>query len=255
MIDLACQFDSSSELGGQAFEYGLSAAALMYPPARTYLPKLVDEEIIAKATKLGLVVLSPSPLDSERYICVGSTRVPPFATPSTIHGYSGHNPHILLFDADILAGGVNTYFQTDRSSNVITICTRTVTAATTATAVSERPSAIPSKLGERIDAARAVATVEPEAIVTADSAARDAKYLVDRATLGGEPRIMFAEDGILTMQWQRDGYGVVLLFAGDGEASIAFKKPGQLYAQNGIDIKVTGELPGAFHDVLTRILG
>jgi hypothetical protein len=66
---------------------------------------------------------------------------------------------------------------------------------------------------------------------------------------------MFADDGILTLQWQRGQYGVALIFAGDGEVSIAFRKPGQLYAQNGLDIKITAGLPASFYEALVRVQG
>jgi hypothetical protein len=111
-----------------------------------------------------------------------------------------------------------------------------------------------SELGKRIDAGRVTATIDRDARELADAAVRDAKRVVDHAKLRGEPRVMFADDGILTLQWQRGDYGVALLFAGDGEVSVAFKKPAQLYAQNGIDVKVTENLPSAFYDALTQIL-
>jgi hypothetical protein len=112
-----------------------------------------------------------------------------------------------------------------------------------------------SELRKRIDAGRVAATIDPDARELADAAVRDAKRVVDHAKLRGEPRVMFTDDGILTLQWQRGDYGVALLFAGDGEVSIAFKKPAQFYAQNGINVKVTENLPSAFYDALTQILG
>ncbi len=79
--------------------------------------------------------------------------------------------------------------------------------------------------------------------------------MVERAKLNGQPLVMFADDGILTLQWQRGDHGLALIFAGDGEVSIAFKKPRQLYAQNGIEVKITEELPASFHYAMARILG
>jgi hypothetical protein len=109
---------------------------------------------------------------------------------------------------------------------------------------------IASKLATEIDQALACAKIEPGARATAKAAAADAKYLVERNKLNGKPLVMFADDGILTLQWQRADYGVALLFAGDGEVSIAFRKPDQLYGQNGIDIKITEDLPGQFREVM-----
>jgi hypothetical protein len=58
--------------------------------------------------------------------------------------------------------------------------------------------------------------------------------MVRRVNLGGPPHISLSDDGILALQWQRGEYGVALLFAGDGVASISFRRPGQFYAENGI---------------------
>jgi hypothetical protein len=88
----------------------------------------------------------------------------------------------------------------------------------------------------------------------ADAATKDAVKLVRRAKLGGNPRIMFSDDGILTLQWQRGEYGLALIFAGDGTASIAFRRPDQFYAENGIEIAISDDLPAAFTEAMTAIL-
>jgi hypothetical protein len=65
---------------------------------------------------------------------------------------------------------------------------------------------------------------------------------------------MFSEDGILALQWQRGEYGVALMFAGDGVASIAIRKPGQFYAENGIDVGIDDELPVQFAEILAKMV-
>jgi hypothetical protein len=103
-----------------------------------------------------------------------------------------------------------------------------------------------TRLISLIDGAGATTILENESATTANSAVADAKYLLSRNQVQGEPLVFFGDDGILTLQWQRHEYGVALLFAGDGEVSIAFKKPGQRYAQNGIDLPIGSELPDLF---------
>jgi hypothetical protein len=103
-------------------------------------------------------------------------------------------------------------------------------------------------------AERSVAEVDENSAAAADVATRDAEVVVRRANLGGNPQIMFSEDGILSLQWQRDQYGVALVFAGDGLASIAFRHPDQLYAENGIEISVDDDLPQSFHEALAVVL-
>lgn len=112
-----------------------------------------------------------------------------------------------------------------------------------------------SPLAGLIAVERSVAEIEPSHLIVADAAMNDALAVVNRANLDGSPNVMFSEDGILTLQWQRGEFGVALIFAGDGTASIAFRRPGQLYAQNGIDIAVSDDLPQAFNDALASVLG
>jgi len=112
----------------------------------------------------------------------------------------------------------------------------------------------PSELVSKISAARAAASVDPESVEIADAATIDAIKLVERNRLPGSPRVIFSNDGILALQWQRDEYGAALMFAGDAIASIAFRKPGQFYAENGIDIGIEDDLPLRFTEALAKIV-
>jgi len=87
-----------------------------------------------------------------------------------------------------------------------------------------------------------------------DAATSDSLKIVRNADLPGHPRVMFSDDGILTLQWQRGEYGVALIFAGDGIASIAFKRPDQFYAENGVDVPVSEELPDEFWKGMAAVL-
>src|SRR5271170_4351350 len=109
-------------------------------------------------------------------------------------------------------------------------------------------------LVDRIRATRSGARIDAPCSEIASAAMNDAVQLVALRSLEGRPRIMFSQDGILTMQWQRDDVGVALIFTGDGEVSIALRRPGQLYAENGIDIKIHEELPSVFIELLAAVL-
>jgi hypothetical protein len=98
------------------------------------------------------------------------------------------------------------------------------------------------------------AQVEAGSVAQADLAVGDAISLVQRTGLSSDPNVMLSDDGILALQWQSGELGVALLFAGDGVASIAFRRPGQLYADNGVDISVDEDLPESFKIVLSAIL-
>jgi len=108
-----------------------------------------------------------------------------------------------------------------------------------------------SKLIDLITSKRAAAEIEQGSAGVANAAVNDAKMVFQRANVGGAPHVMFSEDGILSLQWQRGEFGVALIFAGDGTVSIAFSRPGQLYAENGIEIAVSEDLPAEFTEALS----
>lgn len=110
-----------------------------------------------------------------------------------------------------------------------------------------------SKLASIINAERSRCCVDVENVGVADAAQRDAVELVQRWNLRGKPHVMFSDDGILTLQWEHGEYGVALIFAGDGLASIAFRRPGQLYAENGIEVAISDSVPKQFTDALAAV--
>jgi hypothetical protein len=100
------------------------------------------------------------------------------------------------------------------------------------------PSIVASRLAELIAAERLIAKIDKANFAIADAATHDAMIMIRRVKLGGTPHILLSDDGILALQWQRGEYGVTLLFAGDGVASISFRRPGKFYAENGIDVSI-----------------
>jgi hypothetical protein len=107
-----------------------------------------------------------------------------------------------------------------------------------------------SELADLIIAERSHAEVDAEGVAVADAATKDALTIVRRVNFARKPRVMFSDDGILTLQWQRGEYGVALIFAGDQMVSIAFRRPGLLYAENGIEVTISDDLPAEFFDAL-----
>jgi hypothetical protein len=274
VIDLAYQFEQSDAHPSAAEEViakRLSAAAALHPPSHSHLPRLIEFEGFNSRVyrwRGEIVPAGRQQFTSENFVYVGSSEA--LAVRAQVSAHSSFSPLAsgnLLFNTNFAHGSMSGCIQTAVTSDTKTLSaytttilgTGTVTQATTSTRVigspakPKQPLTIASKLAKQIDAARAVAKLEVSAIAIAEGAARDAKYMIQRTKLDGEPLIMFSDDGILTLQWQSADYGVAMLFAGDGEASIAFRKPGQLYAQNGIDLKITDDLPAEFRDVMRRI--
>jgi hypothetical protein len=119
---------------------------------------------------------------------------------------------------------------------------------------SDTPAAIENPIAERILEQRAITAIDPQCNSIADAAVQDALNTVRRNGPAGTPLVMFSEDGILSLQWDHEEYGVGLIFAGDGLASIVFRRPGQFYAENGIEVPAAGNLPQSFKDALAKIL-
>jgi hypothetical protein len=119
--------------------------------------------------------------------------------------------------------------------------------------IDEHGVASRSSLAKIIIAERLRSDVDAECSAIADAAKQEAVAIVQRWNLSGDPRVMFSDDGVLTLQWQRDEYGVALIFAGDGMASIAFRRPGQLYAENGIDVAINENIPKQFADAMAAL--
>jgi hypothetical protein len=115
-------------------------------------------------------------------------------------------------------------------------------------------ASLSSKLAAIIIAERSHSYVDAESVAIADAAQRDAIELVQLWNLEAEPHVMFSDDGILTLQWQHGEHGVALIFAGDGMASIAFRKPWQFYAENGIEVAISDDIPRQFTDALAGII-
>ena len=279
MINLAFEFDPASDFADQMFEERSSAAALLHSPAISQPPRIARsiDESQSRAYRLseGLTLIetsgSSASTTAEGFTVSPARAVARFDLVTAGQGNLGYTvSQDFLFHAGTFIGvngGIVSTGSLSSGSGTTTIYAFSTAASGNAVTAQgtfapifpvEQPQAFASsdsELARRINAAREAATIDAESVGIADAATRDADYFVDRAGLGGEPLVMFADDGILTLQWQRGGYGVALLFAGDGEVSIAFKKPEQLYAQNGIDLKVSDDLPAAFGDALALVLG
>jgi hypothetical protein len=111
-----------------------------------------------------------------------------------------------------------------------------------------------ASLVELIRVARARSQVDPEYSALADAAAHDAAAMVHRLAAWEPPSVKFSSDGVLTLQWQSNEFGLAMILVGEGEVSIALRRPGQFYAENGIDIAVSDELPLVVKNFLDDIL-
>jgi hypothetical protein len=110
-------------------------------------------------------------------------------------------------------------------------------------------------LAQELDRIYSVSQFEdPVASDQARLAWDDALELSRHTEIAGKPVMEFSSDGLLTIYWRRADRGVALIFAGDRQASIAFRRPGRLYSENGIEASVEGRLPEVFYDALKEVL-
>jgi hypothetical protein len=126
--------------------------------------------------------------------------------------------------------------------------------ASTTNEVADQVTSSHSRLIDSIIIERSVADIDAENVTVANAATSDAVAFIQDKKLSVMPHIMFSEDGILALQWQHGPYGVALVFAGNGVASISFRRPGQFYAENGIDVRISDSLPREFSDALANVL-
>lgn len=101
----------------------------------------------------------------------------------------------------------------------------------------------------------AKSTVEQSAVYNALAAIEQASQLVEESGLPVAHRVSVSSDGILTIQWQKVGRGLALLFAGDGIVSVARREPGVYYAENGVDLSINESLPKSVLEAIEQISG
>jgi hypothetical protein len=112
-----------------------------------------------------------------------------------------------------------------------------------------------SRLVDFILTARSVALLDEAEAAAADAATADAIILADQIPSPVLPHVMFLDDGVLALQWQRGAFGVALTLTGDRKVGIAFRRPGQFYAENGIEVGISDQLPTDFTIALTKVVG
>jgi hypothetical protein len=110
------------------------------------------------------------------------------------------------------------------------------------------------RLEKSIRDERLRAEIDGDAKATADQATTDAIQIVRRENLAGNPNLYFSEDGFLSLQWKNGDLGAALIFSGDAKVSIAIRKPGLFYSDNGTEIDVTENLSANFKTMLALVV-
>jgi hypothetical protein len=103
----------------------------------------------------------------------------------------------------------------------------------------------PSKLEFEIRAARKKAILEGEAAEVAGRAVRESCAFVSREIPNETPVTMIFDDGVVVLQWRKGDAGALLIFPGDGTATLSVKSPGGQYAPDEKEFSVSDSLPGS----------
>jgi len=74
-----------------------------------------------------------------------------------------------------------------------------------------------SELASHIRAARSAREFDDDAVREADEALADGLVLARRFGRYAAPMVSFSEEGVLSLEWKHDGYGVLIVAAGGGE--------------------------------------
>jgi hypothetical protein len=64
------------------------------------------------------------------------------------------------------------------------------------------------------------------------------------------PKISLSDEGLVTLRWRRDDYGLLLVFAGDGLATYSIRPSGTQFSHQAKDISVQDRLPKEFLSAL-----
>jgi hypothetical protein len=118
----------------------------------------------------------------------------------------------------------------------------------------DRPARV-SSLPAGIEAAFPSASVDPEYEEVARHATSDATVLARREFPTSHPVIELAEDGVLTLQWQSESKGLIIVFTGDGTATYSVKELGGRYATNGTEFELKAGLPAGARAAIEEIEG
>lgn len=87
------------------------------------------------------------------------------------------------------------------------------------------------------------AHLTPEVQPDARRAISEAALFVDREIRAPHGSVSLSEDGIVTLKWEKNDSGVLLIFAGDGAGTYAISVKGSPYGVNYHDFDISDELP------------
>lgn len=110
----------------------------------------------------------------------------------------------------------------------------------------------PSELEGCIRAAMVDCEIDGDATRQAAEALDDGVLLATQLTRYAAPAVDFSEDGALSLEWKRDGRGVLIVAAGGGTPAYSVKAPGTFYTtltEFGIGVALPPELAAALEDM------
>lgn len=112
-----------------------------------------------------------------------------------------------------------------------------------------------SSLALAIEAMLERTPIEPEHKEVARTAVSEGAAIARREFPDARPYIALTEEGILTLQWQSPGKGLMLVFTGDGTATYSIKELGGWYTTDAREFALDSGLPSEVRTAIREIEG
>lgn len=121
-----------------------------------------------------------------------------------------------------------------------------------------RPAELPTRaaadcLAAEVRALDWASRVEPEAQEAAQRAINEAAAFLEDQLPGTHATVALSDDGVVTVKWQRDGRGALLIFSGDGTGTFSVSDNGSLYGMNYQDFDLRHGLPETARRAITEL--
>jgi hypothetical protein len=110
-----------------------------------------------------------------------------------------------------------------------------------------------SRVAEWIRNSQARASFDDGALVDAQRASDQAIAFLTREFSWVHPKISFTEDGVLSVFWQNDLLGAMLVFIGDGKVAYSVKSLGGSYSSNVHEISFEDEAPATLRSAIESL--
>lgn len=117
------------------------------------------------------------------------------------------------------------------------------------------PDGLETAMARLMRRARDNRVVDEDSTQDAADALYDGLKFADLLASYAPPRVGFSTDGVLTLEWLRDGRGVLMTFPGGGTATYSTKAAGGFYSTLITEFLISGGVPDELGTALEQLAG